>query len=193
MKLYQSDALQCPDGIAVNATGKIALTDYRGHCVYILDKEGNCLRKIGSQGRNAGQFDHTAGVTYLNNNEILVADQKNCRVRQVDIQEGTVVKSFGKYGKAKGEFSNPVDVCLDEQHCIVVTESGNNRIQVMTQEGDTIIMFGDRGPEKLNLPTSCIPYKNMFLVADGANGCIKVFDQKDKHLTLCWSYNIRKD
>ena len=182
LKCFHKDELRVIRGIAVNRTGKIALTNYEGHCVYIFNKKGNCLRKIGSHGQNAGQFRCPFGVTYLNDNEILVADQGNHRIQQVDVQTGTVVKTFGKRGKTKGEFSNPVDVCLDEQHCIVVTEYGNHRIQVMTQEGETITMFGDSGPEKLNHPTSCIPYKNMFLVADGGNDCIKVFDQSGAFL-----------
>ena len=179
LKLSQGDELHGPTGIAVNTTGKIAIVDYEGHCVYIFDKEGNCLRKIGSKGGNVGQFDYPWGVTYLNDNEILVAGND---IQQVDVQTGTVVKTFGKYGKAKGEFSNPADVCLDEQHRIVVTEYGNDRIQVMTQEGETITMIGDSGPEKLKGPTSCIPYKNMFLVSDGDNHCIKVFNQSGTFL-----------
>ena len=70
----------------------------------------------------------------------------------------------------------PTDVCLDEQHRIVVTEYWNHRIHVITQEGETV-MFGDSGPEKLKYPTCCIPYKNMFLVAEVENDSIKVFDQ----------------
>ena len=182
LNFFKGDELHEPAGIAVSTTGKITLSDYKRHCVYIFDKEGNCLRKIGSQGRNAGQFDHPWGVTYLNANEILVADQLNHRIQQVDVQTGTVVKSFGKYGKAKGEFSHPVDVCLDEQHRVVLTEFGNHRIQVMTQEGETITMFGNSGQEKLNHPASCIPYKNMFLVSDEGNDCIKVFDQSGTFL-----------
>ena len=182
LNLFKGDKLHAHAGIAVNTTGKIALSDHLGHSVYIFDKEGNCLRKIGSQGRNAEQFYHPAGVTYINDNEILVADQWNHRIQQVNVQTGTVVKSFGKSGTGKGEFSYPVDVCLEEQHGIVVTEFVNHRIQVMTQESKTIIMFGDSGPEKLNHPTSCIPYKNMFLVSEGGNNCIKVFDQSGTFL-----------
>jgi len=182
LKLFQGDKLQNPYGIAVNTTGKIAVTDTTGHCVYIFDKEGNCLRKVGSRGGNAGQFNFPWGVTYLNDNEILIADRGNHRIQQVDVETGTVVKSFGKYGKEKGEFFQPIDVCLDEHHRIVVTEHSNDRIQVMTQEGETITMFGDSGPEKLNYPTSCIPYKNMFLVSDGGNQCIKAFGQSGTFL-----------
>ena len=176
LKLFEGDDLHKAARIAVNTTGKISISDYEGHCVYIFDKEGKCLRKIGSQGGNAGQFHHPWGVTYLNDNEILIADQGNQRIQQIDVQTGTVVKTFGKYGASKGEFSFPIDVCLDEQHRIVVTEFGNHRIQVITQEGEAVTMFGDSGPEKLSYPTCCIPYKNMFLVADGDNNCIKVFD-----------------
>ena len=182
LKLFQGDKLHTPVGIAVNTTGKIGITDCVGNCVYIFDKEGNCLRKIGSHGEHAGQFNHLRGVKYLNDNEILIADERNHRIQQVNVQTGTAVKSFGKYGKARGEFSSPIDVCLDEQHRIVVTEFDNERIQVMTQEGETISMFGDSGPEKLSYPRSCIPYKNMFLVADGFNNCIKVFDQSGTFL-----------
>ena len=71
---------------------------------------------------------------------------------------------------------------MDEQHRIVVTEFSNDRIQVITQEGETITMFGDNGPEKLKCPMSCIPYKNMFLVADRENKSIKVFDQSGTFL-----------
>ena len=184
LKLFEGDKLYSPAGIAVNTTGKIAITDYEGHCVYIFDKEGNCLRKIGSYGKNAGQFQQPSGVTYLNDNEILIADQRNHRIQQVNVQTGTAVKSFGKYGEAKGEFSYPSDVCLDEQNRIVVTDYYNHRIQVITQEGETITLFGDSGPEKLAFPSSCIAYKNVFLVADGGNNRIKVFDQTGTFLYM---------
>ena len=182
LKLFQGDQLQMSRGIAVNTKGSIVITDVTGHCVYAFDKEGNCLRKIGSKGQNAGQFNHPWVVTYLNDNEILIADAWNDRIQHVDIQTGTFVKSFGKRGAAKGEFSASFDVCLDEQHRIVVTEGGNNRIQVMTKQGETISIFGDSGLEKLNRPTSCIPYKNMFLVSDEGDHCIKVYDQSGTFL-----------
>jgi len=53
---------------------------------------------------------------------------------------------------------------------------------VLSQKGKTISILGDRGPEKLNNPTSCIPYKNMFLVSERGNNCIKVFDQSGTFL-----------
>ena len=168
------------EGIAVNTEGNIVLTGNYGHCVYILDRNGNYLRKLGGKGGNLARFKYPAGVSYVNNDEILIADQCNHRIQHINIQTGTVVKSFGKYGSGKGEFKNPLDVCLDGEGRIVVTEFGNHRIQVLSREGETISIFGDSDPEKLKDPTSCIPYKNKFLVA--GNNCIKVFDQSGTFL-----------
>ena len=104
--------------IAVNTKGNIAVIDNGKHCVYILDKNGKCLRKIGAKGEFIGSY----GVTYLNDDEILIADPNNDRIKQINIQTGTVVKTFGKEGEGTGEFFYPTDVCLDEERRIVVTE-----------------------------------------------------------------------
>jgi len=50
LKLFKGDLdeLLRPSGIAVNTTGQIAIADCTLRCVYIFDKEGLCLRKIGS-------------------------------------------------------------------------------------------------------------------------------------------------
>ncbi|XP_078346271.1 E3 ubiquitin-protein ligase TRIM45-like [Oculina patagonica] len=166
--------LQGPSGIATNTQRQIAITDKTGHCVYIFDKEGNCLRKIGSRGQIAGQFNRPIGVTYLNDNEILIADQWNHRIQLLDTQTGNCVKCFGK--RSVLELRNPVAVCLNEG-LIVVTEFNNHRIHFMSKDGESIFTFGDSDTEKLNQPLSCIPYKNLFFVSDSGNHCVKVFDR----------------
>ena len=182
LKFFPGDRPKSLYGLAVNTEGKIAVTDNEGHCVYVFDRDGNCLRKIGFKGVNPGQFIWPAGLCYVNNSEILIADQGNHRIQHINIQTGTVLKIFGKRGGGKGEFKDPLDVCLDDEGHIVVSEYMNHRIQVLSNEGDTTSTFGDSGPEKLNKPTSCIPYKNMFLVADGGNDCVKVLDHSGTFL-----------
>ena len=182
LKFSPGEVPQGLEGIAVNAEGKIVLTDDDGHFVYEFDRDGNCLRKLGGKGGNPAEFKYPAGVSYVNNNEILIADQCNHRIQHINMLTGTVLKSFGKCGTGKGEFKNPLDVCLDDEGRIVVTEFGNHRIQVLSQEGETISIFGDSGLEKLKDPTSCIPFKDKFLVADFGNNCTKVFDQSGTFL-----------
>ena len=166
----------------MNTEGQIVVTDNLGNCVYVFDKDGNCMRKIGSKRSHTGQFQCPNGISFLNDNEVHIADLKNCRIQRLNIQTGTVVKSFGKESREKGEFGGPVDVTLDDEERVVVTEWGNNRIQVMSKEGESIFTFGDKGPEKLHYPSCCIPYKKMFLVSDAGNHCIKAFDQSGTFL-----------
>ena len=182
LKFFQGDVPQGLCGIDINTEGKMIVTDRTGHCVYVFNQEGNCLRTIGNLGSNSGQFKYPTGVSFLNDNEILIADQFNHRMQRINIQTGTVVKSFGKYGVGKGEFQDPVDVCLDDEGRIVVTEYINHRLHVLSKEEETISIFGDCGQEKLHLPVSCIPYKNTFLVSDGGNSCVKVSDQSGTFL-----------
>ena len=173
---------QEPRGIAVNSNGLIAVAD-KEQCVLIYDKEGTFIRKLGCHGKNPGQFNVPCGVTYLNDDEILVADDLNHRIQQFNVQTGNFVKSFGKYGKGEGEFKNPESVCMDDEGRVAVADYNNNRIQVLTKDGKPVFKFGDSGSEKLNKPTGCVYHKNMFIVSDCLNyNSLKVFDSSGKFL-----------
>ena len=100
----KGETLEKPFGIAVNSKGQIAVSDYDKHCILITDKEGNCVRKVGCYGNKAGQLNSPAGVTYLNDDNILVVDELNHRIQQFNVQTGNSVKSFGKRGTRGGEF-----------------------------------------------------------------------------------------
>ena len=70
LNLLEGEQVDNLFGIAVNTKGNIAVTDCHKHCVYIVDKNGKCLRKIGANG-------YPSSVTYLNDDEILIVDTKN--------------------------------------------------------------------------------------------------------------------
>ena len=178
----KGETLEKPVGIAVNSKGQIAVSDYDKHCILITDKEGNCIRKVGCYGKNAGQLKRPAGVTYINDDNILVVDELNHRIQQFNVQTGNPVKNFGKRGTKDGEFENPVNVCVEEEGRVIVADYYNNRIQVLSQDGEPLFQFGDSGPEKLNKPKSCIYHENKFIVSDWGNNCLKVFDNTGKFL-----------
>ena len=182
LKFNQGQEFQVPNGIAVNKQGDIAVVDYHGNCVFVFNKEGNCLKQIGKEGTDPGQFKNPNGVSFLNNNEVLIADQSNNRIQHINIRTGYVVKTFGKKGERKGQFKTPISICLDDTERIVVSEFSNNRVQVMSKEGEALFTIGDSGPEKLSTPYSCIPYKNIFLVTERDNHVIKAFDASNTFL-----------
>ena len=115
----------------MNTEGRIVVKDKLGHFVYVLDKVGNCLRTTEGKGSNTGKFHCPGGISFLNENEVLIADNGNNIIQRLNIQTGTVMKCFGKKGVEKGEFDGPINVTVDDEERIVVTEWGNNRIQVM--------------------------------------------------------------
>ena len=182
LKFNQGQGFKGPIGIAINKQGDIAVADYDGHCVFVFNKEGKCLKQFGEKGKHPGQFTNPVDVTFLNDKEILIADQFNNRIQHINIQTEVVVKTFGKKGEGKGDFETPLSVCVDDTERIVVTEYDNNRVQVMSKEGEALFTIGDSGPEKLSTPYSCIPYKNIFLVTERDNHVIKAFDASNTFL-----------
>ena len=178
----KGETFEQPSGIAVNSKGQIAVSDHGSHCILITDKEGNCVRKVGCYGNNVGQLDCPSDITYLNDDNILVADQLNHRIQQFNVQTGNSVKRFGKKGTRGGEFKNPVSVCVDEEGRVIVAEYSNNRVQVLSQDGEPLLKFGNSGPEKLSEPTSCIYHESKFIVSERNNNCLKVFANTGKFL-----------
>ena len=176
LKFNQGQKLKKVAEIAVNTQGDIVVVDNLGHCVFVFNKGGNFLKQIGI---DPGQFKYPVGVSFLNSKEILITDQLNNRIQHINIQTGSVVKTFGKKGEGKGHFKNPLRICLDDKERIVVTEFYNNRVQVMSKEGEALFTIGDSGPENLSTPSSCIPYKNIFLVTERDNHVIKAFDSSN--------------
>ena len=178
----KGNTLEKPNGIAVNNRGQIAVVDYEKHFILITDMKGKCVRKMGCHGNNVGQLNRPTDVTYLNADNILVADQLNHRIQQFNVQTGNSVKSFGKRGTRGGEFQNPVSVSLDDEGCVIVADYHNNRIQVLSQDGEPLFQFGNSGPEILNNPTACIYHESKFIVSDWGDDCLKVFDNTGKFL-----------
>ena len=178
----KGEIVQSPKGIAVNSKGLIAVTDYKGHCVLTFDQEGKYLRKFGSKGKNAGQFNYPSGVTYLNDDHILVADDFNHRIQQLNVHTGNSVKVFGKCGTGEGELMNPKGVCMAGEGRVAVADFSNNRIQVFTEYGEPVFKFADGGSEKLRGPTGCVFHQNMFIVCDRGNNFLKIFDRSGRFL-----------
>ena len=170
-----------PYGISLNSKGETAVVDTDEHCILIIDKEGNCVRKVGCYGNNAGQLKRPLDVTYLNDDYIMVADQLNHRIQQFNVQTGNYVMRFGKEGTKNGEFQYPLSVCVDDKGRVIVADCRNNRVQVLSQDGVPLFQFGESGPEKLNKPSQCTYYKNKFIVSD-RDHCLKVYDNSGKFL-----------
>ena len=131
----QNETLQMPADIAVSSKGLTAIADSEKNCILICgDKEGKIVRQVGCKGEKPGQLSAPDGVTSINDDEILVADQLNHRVQQFNVQSAhNFVNSFGQEGTGDGNFKNPASVCVDDEGRIIVSEYINSRVQVLTR------------------------------------------------------------
>ena len=171
-----------PDWIAVNSKGTIAVSDNEEYCILIFDKNGNFVREFGCYGEGPGQLANPAGITFLNDNEVLVGDDDNGQIQQFNVQTGNFVKSFGKRGTGDGEFIAPQGIFISDEGHVIVADCLNNRIQVFDEDGKFMSKFGDNGPGELCEPSGCIYHKNKFIVSDSGNHCLKVFGKAGKFL-----------
>ena len=86
------------------------------------EHRNSCRRKLDCLGEGPGQFFNPTGVTFLNYDEILIANEMNHRIQQFNLQTGNFVKSFGKNGEGNGEFDNPGDICINDEGHVVVPD-----------------------------------------------------------------------
>ena len=175
LKIFPDAELKGPFGIALNAEGTIALTDFYGHSVFVFDSEGTYLRKI-------DQFEKPVDVVFVNDEDILVSDENDRRIYKYNTRTGLFIKEFGKPGTGKRELGNPSGLSMDDKERIVVSDYNNNRIHVLDKNGENIFTFGDFGPERLLHPLSCVSHKNRFFVSDSDHYCIKVFNETGQFL-----------
>ena len=183
----KKETFEKPRELTVNSKGQIAVVDSIKHCVLIIDMEGNCLRKVGCHGNQDGQLNGPEDVTYLNDDNILVADELNHCIQQFNVQTGDFVKSFGKKGTRNGEFWNRLSVCVDDEGRVIVADVRNHRVHVLSRDGEPLFKFGDSGPEKLSKPKSCIYHENKFIVPDRDDNSVKFYDNTGRFL-----YKIRE-
>ena len=178
----QNKVLKFPTGIAVNSKGLIAVASHGKHCIMIFDKEGKYVRQLGHHGENLGELDGPVDVTFMNDDEILVAEESNHRIQRFNVNTGNHVNVFGQKGTGKTEFESPSSICMDDLGHPAVADYSNNRVQVLTKDGAPVFQFGDSSPGKLDGPQSCVFHKDMFIVSDYYSKCLKLFDSSGNFL-----------
>ena len=71
---------------------------------------------------------------------------------------------------------------MDDEGRVIVADCRNTRVQVLSQDGEPLFKFGDRGPEELSEPTVCIYHENKFIVCHRDYHCLKVYDKSGRFL-----------
>ena len=73
---------ESPQGIAVDSSGNVYVSDTGNHRIKKYDSSGNYLDDWGSQGSNNQKFESPQGIAVDNNRKIYVADTNNHRIKK---------------------------------------------------------------------------------------------------------------
>lgn len=137
-----ADRWSLPDVVAghyirASVSGRIFLSDFDGHRIFILSSDGRCERILGARDnpRFGAPFNHPADAVEAPDGEIFVADgYGNSNVHRF-ASDGTHLETWGKPGSGMLEFSTPHAVAIDRAGRLLVGDRENNRVQILDRSG----------------------------------------------------------
>ena len=159
-----------PFGLAGNARGEIAVTEFYNNRIQIFNSDGNFLRSFGCKVLG---LQVPKGIVFHNNGNIFVGDT----VGRILIfnGRGVYVGSFGMFGSLDNQLSDPWGLSVDSDGNVIVADKGNSSIKIFSPDGEFLMKIGGQGT--LKSPVHCIQYEKCLVVSDKGEHCIKVFDR----------------
>ncbi|XP_015592405.1 RING finger protein nhl-1 [Cephus cinctus] len=204
LRRIQHKDMLAPQGILfLEDMEELFVTDKWKHCIYVFNKKGDFIRRIGSKGIGDTQFRSPEGIAaHPRQNLIYVADTGNDRV-QILQPDGTFYGSIGLiekqvtnvtlHGKVvnttANHFNQPTDVAVSLS-TIVVADCGNHKIKVFSHDLQHINTIGGpgsirglfRSPEIVK-----VDIKGNIIVGDSGNGRIQIFSPEGDLLRILGS------
>ena len=172
-----------PEKICQFRSGRLAVADTHYHRVVFFDPEGHELSRMGSLGREPGNFIYPVAVVEDDDENYYVCEYgTNDRVQKFD-KEGSFLLQFGSFGTEKGQFQRPSGIVWRDRKLYVV-DAFNSRIQVFSDAGEflEVLAEGDESAA-LNYPYDIAANEagDLYVVEYGA-GRVSKFDAKGRLL-----------
>lgn len=130
-----SAPLARPQGLAVDAAGRVWVAETLRHRVLVFDALFRPLAAIGSPGEAPGQFRQPQDLALTTDGWLLVADTGNDRVQALDAQ-GTPLQALNRIenaGPAVPLLSAPSGLATRANHEAYVADTGNHRVLRITR------------------------------------------------------------
>jgi len=126
--------LNNPVGVAVSHNA-IAVSEEKEHVVKKFSLEGDYLSKLGSFGKEDGQFNRPQGLCFSSKGLLFVVDRDNHRIQVFDKQQFTY--KFGDEGP--GYVHTPCDIFISKLDRVFVSDWSSNRcINMYYEDGQFI-------------------------------------------------------
>ncbi len=183
--------LSFPRGLAIRKT-RLLVADDQHDRVGAFDTGGHLLAWIGNgSGQGPGQMNFPYGVAIDPQGRVFVADDLNHRI----LRFSTAATKYkykarwgGTYGTQPGQFAYPRSIATDAAGNVYVADTGNDRIDVYSQAGQLLRIFGKSGRAagQFDEPTGVAADANGYrAVVDTINGRVE-FLKPDGTVATIW-------
>ncbi len=180
-----------PTAIAIDRdSGRLFLLDSPRHLLFVLDLEGNILKRVGRPrphaiGRVSGEtipmdLDFPTAIA-IGNNELVVVDAANSQVHVMDLECNPLTRftiSSSSSSMPGQSVVDGVEVGVDLAGNIYVSSTRDSQIGIYRRDGRLLGTFGRPGMDigEFNSPAGLwIDGTNRLYVGDTNNGRVQVF------------------
>ncbi|XP_076832859.1 tripartite motif-containing protein 3 [Brachyhypopomus gauderio] len=142
--------------------------------------EDELIYRVGTRGRERGEFSNLQGISTSSSGRIVVADSNNQCI-QVFSNDGQFKLRFGVRGRSPGQLQRPTGVTVDMNGDIIVADYDNRWITIFSSDGK----FKSKiGAGRLMGPKGVAVDKNGHIIAaDNKACCIFIFQSTGKLVT----------
>lgn len=188
-----------PKGMCRDREGNIVVIEPHYSRVNHYSPEGKLVLQWGVRGTNDGQLSVPRAAAVDSRNEIFVTEyleRERLQKFLLPVPESAAAisnhapvweASIGKAGTVAGEFNRPEGLCLDAQDRVYVADSCNHRIQIFSQDGKLLHVYGKpgKGLGELSYPYDiCVDSAGRQYVCEFGNSRIQVFDAEDRPIEI---------
>ena len=174
--------LERPCGVAVTDDNHVIITEFSGHCVTILDREGKKVKSLGGEGGSGNvKFSEPRGVAITPDKFILVSDDH--RIQKISM-DGYLIASVGEEGSGPLQFNTPHGIAISPiTGQVYIADRNNHCIQVLNPDLTFSHSFGRVGLANGQFKSPydiAIDSQGLVYVADYVNHRIQKFSPDGK-------------
>uniref|UniRef100_A0A9J8DLB6 Tripartite motif-containing protein 3 n=2 Tax=Cyprinus carpio TaxID=7962 RepID=A0A9J8DLB6_CYPCA len=142
--------------------------------------EDELIYRVGTRGRERGEFSNLQGISTTSNGRIVLADSNNQCI-QVFSNDGLFKLKFGVRGRSPGQLQRPTGIAVDMNGDIIVADYDNRWLSIFSPDGK----FKNKiGAGRLMGPKGVAVDKNGHIItADNKACCVFIFQSNGKLVT----------
>uniref|UniRef100_A0A3B4BTH1 Tripartite motif-containing protein 2 n=1 Tax=Pygocentrus nattereri TaxID=42514 RepID=A0A3B4BTH1_PYGNA len=142
--------------------------------------EDDLMFRIGTKGRNKGEFTNLQGVAASNFGRVLIADSNNQCV-QIFSNDGQFKSRFGVRGRSPGQLQRPTGVAVHPNGDIIIADYDNKWVSIFSSDGKFKTKIGSgklMGPKGVSVDRN-----GHIIVVDNKACCVFIFQPNGKLVT----------